>query len=101
MPPFASNEPQADRLIYTLNAKNNDPAAPLTHATAMIVSGRHKLTYFFGYKELGKGVERLELYDVESDPEELNDLYATQQGIGSDLLHQLKEKLKEVNQPYI
>ena len=99
LPPFS--EPRPDRMIYTLNAKYNDPAAPLTHATAMVVSGRHKLTHFFGYEELGKGVERVELYDIESDSEELNDLYAKQKETGADLFHQLKEKLKEVNQPYI
>jgi arylsulfatase A-like enzyme len=101
LPPFSATEPQPERAIYSLNAKSNDPATPLTHATAMIVSGSHKLVYFFGYKELGKGVERVELYDIESDPEELNDLYAKQKDTGANLLHQLKEKLKEVNQPYI
>ena len=101
LPPFSATEPQPDRAVYTLNAKHNDPAAPLTHATAMIVSGKYKLTYFFGYKELGPGVERVELYDVEADPEELHDLYTEQKQIGTDLLAQLKEKLKEVNQPYI
>jgi arylsulfatase A-like enzyme len=101
LPPFSGTEPPSDRLVYTLNAKENDPAAALTRATAMMVSGRHKLTYFFGYKELGKGVERVELYDIQSDPEELNDLYEKQRETGADLLHQLKEKLKEVNQPYL
>jgi arylsulfatase A-like enzyme len=101
LPPFSVTQAQPDRPVYTLNAKSNDPAAPLTHATAMMVSGKHKLTYFFGYKELGQGVERVELYDIEADPEELNDLYAEQKDTGANLLAQLKEKLKEVNQPYI
>ena len=101
LPPFAETEPQPDRVVYSLYAKENDPAAPLNHATAMMVSGRHKLIYFFGYKELGKGVERVELYDIEADPEELNDLYTTQKETGANMLHQLQQKLKEVNQPYL
>lgn len=100
LPPFASTEPQPDRVIYSLYATDNDPDALLTHATAMIVSGKYKLMYFFGYEELGEGVERVELYDIESDPEELDDLYMKHQEIGVTLLNQLKQKLKEVNQPY-
>jgi len=100
LPPFSTTESQPDRAIYSLNAYKNEPTAPLTHATAMMVSGKYKLTYFFGYKELGQGNERIELYDIEADPEELHDLYAEQKQIGADLLDQLKEKLKEVNQPY-
>ena len=100
LPPFSSNDPGTDRLIYTLNAKNSFPDAPLRRATAMLVSGRYKLTYFFGYPELGEGIERVELYDIEADPEELNDLYAQEKQVGADLLDQLKAKLKEVDQPY-
>lgn len=101
LPPFSSTEPQPDRVIYSLYATDNDPDALLTHATAMIVSGKYKLMYFFGYEELGEGVERVELYNIESDPEELDELYTKQKEIGAALLNQLKEKLKEVNQPYI
>jgi len=100
LPPYASTESPSDRLIYSLNAMNNLPNAALTHATAMIVSGSHKLTYFFGYQELGNGVERVELYDIAADPDELNDLYPLKKETGSALLAQLKEKLREVNQPY-
>lgn len=101
LPPFALVDPSPDRSICSLHAKENDPDAAITHATAMLVKGRHKLMYFFGYEELGEGVERVELYDVESDPEELNDLYTTQKETGVILLDELKEKLREVNQPYL
>ncbi len=101
LPPFAPANPDPNRAVFSLHAKNNDADAALTHATAMIVKGGHKLMYFFGYEELGEGVERVELYDIESDPEELNDLYATRKEVGAVLLDELKEKLKEVNQPYL
>ena len=101
LPPYASTESLPDRTVYSLNAKNNLPNAALTHVTAMILTGNYKLTYFFGYPELGNGVERVELYDIAADPEELNDLYATKRETGTDLLGQLKEKLRAVNQPYM
>ena len=101
LPPFAPADPAPDRVIYALHAKENDPNEPLTHATAMLVKGNYKLTRFFGYPELGEGVDRVELYDVEADPEELSDIYPSQKEIGRSLLEELNEKLKEVDQPYL
>jgi choline-sulfatase len=99
LPPFSNAE--QTRGIYAIHAMKNDPRAPLGQASVMLVNGRYKLMNIFGYKELGQDVERVELYDIEADPEELHDLYLEQKQIGTDLLDQLKEKLKEVNQPYI
>lgn len=101
LPPFSDVGQDRDRNIYALHAMKNEPRSPLTHASAMLVTGQYKLTYIFGYEELGEGVERVELYDIESDPEELNDLYATRKEVGAALFDELKEKLKEVNQPYL
>ena len=67
----------------------------------MLVRGKYKLTYFFGYEELGDGVERVELYDIEADPQELSNLYTRDTATSAALLAALKEKLKEVNQPYL
>jgi choline-sulfatase len=99
LPPFSDAEQNRD--IYAIHAMKNDPRAPLAQASVMLVQGKYKLMNIFGYKELGQGVERMELYDIEADPEELNNLFTQQKGIGADLLDHLKEKLKEVNQPYI
>jgi hypothetical protein len=56
--------------------------------------------YFFGYDELG-GDERIELYDIHSDPEEMNDLFIPKRELANEMLQELKEKLAEVNRPYI
>jgi len=99
LPPYAAaDDPHP---IFALYAKGNEPSAPLSHATAMIVRGGHKLTYYFGFDELGDGVERIELYDVESDPEELRNLYAARNEAGAELLVELQKKLSEVNQPFL
>ena len=99
LPPF--DRAETNRPIYSMHAMKNDPRAPLAQASVMLVSGRHKLMHIFGYQELPEKTGRTELYDIEADPEELHDLYGEQKQIGADLLDQLKEKLKEVNQPYI
>ncbi len=56
--------------------------------------------YFIGYSELGAEGERIELYDIKNDPEELNDLSSSKRETTADLLNELKQKLAEVNQPY-
>jgi hypothetical protein len=62
--------------------------------------GIYKLLYFFGYEEYSGTGEHLELYDIQNDPEELNNLYPEEQGLGRDLLNEVKEKLAQVNAPY-
>jgi arylsulfatase A-like enzyme len=100
LPPFAPTEADPARPVYALHAKRNDPDAALTVATAMLAVDRLKLTYYFGYEELGDGVERVELYDVRADPEELHNVYSEQDQASASMLAMLKATLKEVNQPY-
>jgi len=57
--------------------------------------------YFFGYEKLGTGNERVELYDINNDPEELNDLSTTKRETTAELLNEIKQKLTEVNEPYL
>lgn len=98
LPPFA--DAAQSRNIYAMHAMKNDPRAPLVHASVMLVQGQYKLMYIFGYKELPDQAGRFELYDIESDPGELMNLYTKQNKTGAALLEQLREKLEEVNQPY-
>jgi len=99
LPPFASTR-ETERSLYAVEAKPNAQMAPLTHATLMLVKGRYKLMYFTGYPELGADNERIELYDLEADPEELQDLSRSEARITQDLLAQLKSKLAEMNAPF-
>ena len=72
----------------------------LTQASIMLLRGSQKLLYYFGYPD--RGVDELvKLYDIEADPEELNDLYPSQQDVGAELLAEVKSKLVEVNKPYL
>jgi arylsulfatase A-like enzyme len=101
LPPFSQSEPDPERVVYSMYTNRSIPDKAITHATAMLVRGRYKVMYFFGYPELGEGVERVELYDLQADPEELNDLFPIQQASGGELLESLKAKLREVNEPYL
>jgi arylsulfatase A-like enzyme len=100
LPPFATTDPDPQRVVYSLHAKENDPDKALTRATAMMVQGNLKLTYYFGYQDL-RGEDRLELYDIESDPEEMNDIFDEENPRDAGMLAALKQKLAEVNKPYL
>ncbi len=98
LPPFA---PAVERNIYTVQAANNDPDSALTQSTIMLVKENYKLIYFFGYDEDLPNGELIQLYDIEKDPEELNDLSAVKKDVAKDLLKELKLKLAEMNEPYL
>ncbi len=98
LPPFAS--PPLERVVYSMEARDTLMRGPLTRGSISQVKGHTKLIYFFGYPEL-KGAERVELYDLEADSEELHDLSKSQPKLTRRLLDELKAKLAEVNKPYL
>lgn len=100
LPPFMA-EQDTEKNLYVVEARTNDQHAPITVATTALVKGQYKLLYFFGYEELGgPGSERIELYDLKKDPEELNDLSSAKRETTADLLNEIKQKLAQVNEPY-
>jgi arylsulfatase A-like enzyme len=100
LPPFAPAEDLSDRSIYSLRAVLNGKYAPFTVGSFMQVRGGYKLHYYFGYPQTpGDGL--VKLYDLQSDPEEMNDLAATKPETAAELLHDLQIKLKQVNEPYL
>jgi len=95
LPPFA--DPTPERAVYAVDSRHTGLRSPIKEGTLSQVKGRYKLMYFFGYPEL-RGGERVELYDLEADPEELTDLSASQPELTKQLLDELKAKLAVVNQ---
>jgi len=100
LPPFAENPPDPNRSIYALEATDSDDTKPLNPATVMQVKGKYKLTYYFGYPEIAETGPFFELYDLENDPEELNDIYSADSEIAMELQKELLEKIAEVDRPY-
>jgi len=97
LPPFANLD--SSRSIYTVQAIDNDPKKPLTQASIVLVRENYKLHYYFGYSQLPNG-ETVKLFDIKTDPEELVDLYMAKKNMADELLHELKAKLQQVNEPY-
>ncbi len=98
LPPF--HEPDPERSIFALEAKTNKPSRPLKSASAMILRDRYKLTKYFGYGFLPRSDTLVELYDIDNDPEELNNLFETHADIGRRLLQELDHKIQSADDAF-
>ena len=72
LPGFGGEDAQP-RAIYIVEAKRNPSYRPLTKATVCMIKGQRKLVHYLGYRY---GRDDYEFYDLENDPEEMNDQYA-------------------------
>jgi arylsulfatase A-like enzyme len=86
-----------DRSIYVVEAKANPSYSPLRKATVALIRGRYKLIHYLGYRYYR---DNYEFYDLENDPEEVDDVYSTHPA-AKELQAELDQKLEEVNQPYL
>jgi uncharacterized sulfatase len=100
LPPFSDTEPSLDRSVYAVEATKSEVTGPLHPASIMLVKGKYKLTAYLGYEETG-GNPVFELYDLESDPEELTDIYDAASSISRELQDELLAKVREVDKPYM
>jgi len=98
LPPFGPDL-LPDRPVFGVKGDKNGKHAPLEHASTFIMEGRHKLHYSYGLKNTGEA-ELLRLFDLESDPEEMNDLHASQPALAQLLLDKLKAAIRESDKPY-
>lgn len=86
-----------DRSIYVVEAKANPSYKPLRKATVALIRGPYKLIHYMGYRYYR---DNYEFYDLEKDPEELDNVYLSHPA-AKDLQAELDQKLAEVNQPYL
>lgn len=100
LPPFSNDIFTSDRYIYTVQTRDTASNDPLNIVTLSQIKGDYKLMYFTGYKELN-GKDRIELYNLAEDPEELHNLYSENDELSKTLLAALKTKLEEMNKPYL
>ena len=94
LPPSSEARLPDDRSVFSVEAKQNPRRGPLRTATLAMIQGRHKLIHYCGYSGLADGFE---LYDVEADPEELDDIYPSSGALGRRLRDELLARLDEVN----
>jgi len=94
--PGLGGEENAGRIDFSMQAQENPAFFPLTTLTLAMRKGKYKMIYYTGYEEN----DAFELYNLENDPEELNDLYLEERWIAASIREELLAKLQAVNQPY-
>jgi arylsulfatase A-like enzyme len=99
LPPYQQTEDLDQRSVFAVRSYNAPADEPLAEASVVIIKGRYKLHYYFGYAIL-EGQELVKLFDIESDPEELNDLASVEVDIAAALLKEIKDRLAETNGRY-
>ena len=96
LPGFGAPE-NAEQSLFMMDAKENSAFAPLRHrASFALRKGAYKLIYYKGFGEYG-GKDQFELYDIEDDPEELNDLYPQSPSFAKDLRAELVARVDAEN----
>jgi arylsulfatase A-like enzyme len=95
--PELGGDRDPDRVVFSVEAKENAMNRPLTRATVAMIRGTYKLIHYIGYQGYQ---DEYELYDLENDPEELEDLYSPTNPVAADMQTALRAKLQEVDRPY-
>ena len=86
---------ESSRSIFTMDAKENSVFEKLTKFSLSLTKGPHRLTYYQypNYQEF-------EFYDLAHDPQEMDDLYASQPSEALLMQEELLDKLSDVNRRY-
>jgi len=88
-----AEDPQ--RSIFMMDAKENPAFAPISTGSFAMRKGKYKLIYYKGFGHYD-GKDAFELYDMESDPDELNDLYSERSSDAVALRDELLAKVQSV-----
>lgn len=98
LPPFA--ESNSGRAVSSVQLDYINDHGEIIAATAMLVQNNYKLTWYFGYSELQEQSEFIELFDIEADPQELNDLFPQNAKLAQGLLDELEQRMDELRLAY-
>jgi arylsulfatase A-like enzyme len=94
LPGFGAGAANRERSLYALVSQSSDTRGPLTNATIAMMRRHYKLIHYLGYEECERPYE---LYDLENDPDELENLYASHRPIASELARELGAQIQQVN----
>lgn len=96
LPGFGGTEDTA-RVLFPIVAKDNATFQPLEKGTFSMIKGPYELFFFTGYKN---HEDRFELYNLEEDPHELQDLFSKDITTASHMKDELLEAVDAANRNY-
>jgi arylsulfatase len=82
--------------VFTIDAKTESSFQALQYLSVAMVKGQHKLIYYNYPHYAG----RFEFYDLQNDPEELDDLFTSDNPIATTMRAELEQKLAQANAPF-
>jgi arylsulfatase A-like enzyme len=85
------------RTIIGVEAQRNPKNSPLKAATLALWSDSYKVIQYLGQPKHKGGIE---LFDLEKDPEEQNDIAQTQPSVAADMVAELNSRLEDINRLY-
>lgn len=97
LPAFGASA-ETDRPVFSIQAPYNSAFAPLQKGSMAMRKGAYKLIAYLGYPEFQQGFE---LYNLEEDPDELNDLFAKESVIANRMRDEFLTALERANQPFV
>lgn len=100
LPPYLATMDADKRSIFALEAKKSAQYGSITPLTGMIVKGPYKLTYYAGYEKLAGEAPLVELYNIQEDPEEIDNLNRSERQTAKALLEELLARIDSANQKY-
>jgi arylsulfatase A-like enzyme len=83
------------RSIFAIDAKNNSSFKQISHGSISMTKEPYRLTYY-NYPES----RHFEFYDLDADPEELNDLYPSQPIEAMRMKDEMLQRLTEADLPF-
>ena len=87
-----------NRTIFAIEAKENSKFANFSICTIALREGAYKFIYYQGYKNYS---DRWELYNLENDPEEMEDLSAVYPQLAKDFREIIINEVETSNQRYL
>jgi arylsulfatase A-like enzyme len=97
--PGLGGQEDPERSIYMMDCKTDPAYLPLKRASFAMRKGLHKLILYRGYSQYD-AQDAFELYDIDNDPEELNDLYSESLPLAQGLRAELLAKVEAENARY-
>ena len=99
LPPYNPNGENTQRGIFAAEARSqSDQFGEIPEGSFMIIKNGYKLTYYTGYAELKDHGELVELFHVDDDPEEMDELSSSHPEITAELKQELLDTISEANQ---
>lgn len=94
LPGFTMEQSDGERNIIAIEAKENSKFANLTIGTVSVRKGSYKFIYYMGYENYS---DRWELYNLDNDPEELDDISTISPGLVKDLRQIILDEISASN----